>query len=252
MAEEAKDVAQKAEQEKKLAEEAKAKADADAKAKADAEAKENATVGKLFKKGDKESKVVPEAVLIETKKALKEANAKIKELTEQGASKGEIAKSLKDIAEKYEVDEAFVADIADALNANAKATIEEVVSSKLKPLEERDQQEKTDKIFGEHYDRTMVEMPEYAKLVNKDVIKSLALNPANANKTLPQIIEEAYGHLVGSQKKSIERSRPRADGGNVSIDFERAKKDKEYFNEIMSDPTTKAEYNKDLAKRLRL
>jgi hypothetical protein len=242
--------AAKAVEDKKAAD-AAAQAEAEAKAKEDAEKK--GKVGDIFKGKDNKGKVVPEATFLEEKKARKEAERKLKELEDAGASKKEIKASLKEIAEKYDVDPDLMQSIVSAVKSEADADIDEKISSRIKPIEEKDKQEKIDKIFNEHYDKTLAEMPEYKNVANKTVIKSLTLDPANANKTFSQILEEAYGHLVKTTKKPIEGVRPK-DGGaaETAIDYARAKSDPEYFKEIMADPQQKAEYNKNLHKRLKL
>jgi hypothetical protein len=62
-------------------------------------------------------------------------------------------------------------------------------------------------VFNEHFDKTISQMPEFDGVVNKDVIKTLSLDPSNKNKTFQQLIETAYGHLVAG-RKTMEASRP--------------------------------------------
>ena len=260
MATEAEIAAQKAEQDKKDAEAAKLKADADAKAKAEADAQKNNTVGKLFNKGerkDKDGKVVPEAVFLEQKKALKEAQEEIQRLKDSGASKGEIKKSLKDIADKYDVDPDFVNDIASAVKSDSDKEVDEKIASKLKPIEDKERREQANKAFNSEYERSITALgDEYKKIANKATIQALAEAAANdpdkKDLTIEQILRETYGHLVKGTKKSVEGVRPKDGAGQITIDYDRAKTDKTYYEEIMSDPATKAEYNKDLHKRLKL
>lgn len=229
---------------------AKAKAEADAKAKEEAE--KNGKVGNIFKKKGEGGKTVPEAVFLEEKKARKELEKKLKEMEDSGASKAEIADSIKEIADKYDVEPALISEIASAIKKETGAEIDEKISKKMKPIEDKENEATVEKIFSENYEKTLAENPEFKNLANRAVIKSLTLDPKNAEKTFLQILQEAYGHLVKSIKKPIEGVRPKDGGSNVQIDFARAAKDKEYYAEIMADPQLKAEYNKDLHKRLKL
>lgn len=238
------------------------KSAADAKAKADAEAagkpKEEITVAEALKGKKPEgeaAKMVPEAVLIEVKKENKQlakdletANAKIA----AGQPKSETTADLKAIAAKHNVDLSFLEEIAAAIQAKAKVEAEEVATSKVKPLEAKDEAARIDRVFGEHYDRALEQLPEFKDVANRDVIKTLTLDPKNANKTFSQILDEAYGHLIKG-KRSIEAAKPSGQNRDSGpVDVERAGKDQAYFKEIMADPIKKAEYNKTIEKRLPL
>jgi len=88
----------------------------------------------------------------------------------------------------------------------------------------------------------MERMPEYNGIANPEVIKALATNPANAKKTLSQIMEEAYGGAIQG-KPTIETTK--AGGGKQpeKVDFNRAQTDSDYFKQVMDNPKLKAEYN---------
>jgi len=193
-----------------------------------------------------EARVVPEAVFLELKKDFKDLQKSIAE----GANKSEVSTDLKSIADKYDLDENFVADLASVIQTNNKAKFDEELSSKLKPIQEKEKAEKIDKAFTEHFSKAMENLPEFEGIVNKSVIKTLSLDPTNANKTFIQLIEESYGHLVQG-KRTLERNNS---GGvkndNAEVDFDRAKNDPKYYSEVMKDPVLKEKYNKNLTERL--
>lgn len=202
--------------------------------------------------GEKEDDSVPLATFLELKKEKKEIEKQLKEIkesAEKGATKAEIKEDLKALADKYDVDPNFLADLSTIVYSKAKEEADEVVNSKLKPLEAKDKQEKINKIFNEHYENVMAEMPEYAEVVNKDVIKSLSLLPENAKKTFQQIIEETYGKTV-SGKSTMESATPRG-GKDVDVDFSKMT-DPAYYKQVMQNPELKKKYNEGIAGRLRL
>lgn len=202
----------------------------------------------------KEPKMVPEAVLIEYKKENKEIHKELRDLKaliESGATKKEVSGDLKALAEKHNVDPEFLSEFADSVRKEADSKIDEKINEKIKPIEEKENAEKREKVFNQHFDKTLEEMPEYKDLVNKDVIRALVMDPKNANKTFAQIFNDSYGHLV-TGKKTLDTTTPRGGQEDASIDFARAKSDSKYFEEIMADPQLKAKYNADLATRLRL
>lgn len=120
----------------------------------------------------------------------------------------------------------------------------------MKPLKDKERLEKIDTAFNEHFDKTIAKMPEFDGVVNKNVIKQLSLDPSNKNKTFQQLIDEAYGHLV-TGKKTLEGAKPSVSRGEAGdVDFDKMKKDTNYYKEVMSNPSLKKKYNADLTKRL--
>lgn len=226
------------------------KAETKAKPEVKADGKKDVKVGEALKTVEekKESRMVPEAVLIEYKKEAKEFRKEINDLKatiEAGASKKEVAADIKSLAEESGIDADVLQKLTDSIRKGVKADAE----AEVRPLKEAEQASKLDKVFNENYDKTLSEMPEYAKLVNKEVIRSLAFDPRNADKTFAQIFESSYGHLV-TGKKTLETTKARGGKSDTTIDFARAQRDGEYFKEIMADPELKREYNKDLHKRI--
>lgn len=214
------------------------------------------TVGEaISEKKVEKPESVPLASFLELKKDNKELAKQLKEIQksiEAGASKKEVSTDLRALAEEHNVDVDFLTKLSDALKAQNEKDIDEKVSAKLKPLEDKEKQEKINAIFEEKFGKALEAMPEYKDIVNKEVIKSLSLNPAYQNKTWRQIIEGAYGHLI-TGKKTLESSTAR--GGkddNQDVDIDRAGKDSKYFSEVMANPELKKKYNASLAERLKL
>ena len=94
----------------------------------------------------------------------------------------------------------------------------------------------------------MERAPEFKAIANPEVIKSLAILPQNAKKTLSQILEETYGNAI-TGKRTIETTSPGGGKEPEPLDIKRAEKDIEYFKEVMADPKKKAQYNEAMLKR---
>lgn len=238
--------------EKQLAEEAKVKAEAEAKAKAEAEA-EKKPVGEILKE-KKEAKLVPEAVLIETKKEVKELKKELadaKKQLEDGVSKKEVSASLKELAEEYELPEEFLQKLIGLTRKEAEAEIEAKMGAELKPLKEKEAREKFDATFKEHFDKSLEALPEYKGVADMELIKTLAKTPEYASKTFEQIFEKLYPN-VKTTRKTLDESKPTRGGTRQEIDYAKAKEDSDYFKEIMADPQLKKEYNENLKNRVRL
>ena len=220
------------------------------------ETKKEATVGEILGSEKKEEpRLVPESALIQYKKDNKELSRKIKELEQRqiegDITKGEASSSIKDIASKFNVDEGFLSELTKSIRSEVRSEMESEVSSRMKPLEEKERAKEVNKLFKETFAKIVEENPEYKGVVNEDVIKALALDPKNQNKSFTKIIDEAYGHLIPG-RKTMETTIP--GGGKVEgeIDFNKVKTDVEYFKQIMANPTTKAKYNEQLQVRLKL
>lgn len=219
------------------------------------QAAEAETVGELLNQNlpEKKDESVPLAKFLEMKNENKAMAKQMKELEkriEAGASKREVTADLKALSDKHGVDADFLQEFADAVRAKAEAEIDEKMESKLRPLEEKDRAKKIDAAFNEHYAKALEQVPEYEGIVNKDVIKTLSLNPANANKTFIQIIEASYGHLIEGRRSLDTASTRAGKTDSTEVDMDRAKKDSKYFGEVMADPNLKKKYNDSLTNRL--
>lgn len=208
------------------------------------------TIGDALKVEEKKQPdSVPLARLNKEIARKKELEAEIEKLKSQtvdeNLSKKEISSSLKDLAVKHNIDADFLSELAGAIRKEADADIEE----RLRPLNEREKNEKIDKAFQTGFTKAMENMPEYDGIVNANVIKKLSLDPENANKTFRQLIEDTYGNSL-SGKRTIETTTPR--GGNTAgnVDIEKARTDPAYFKEVMADPDLKKQYNDGLAQRI--
>lgn len=217
---------------------------------------EETTIGDALGKTENQTpKLVPEYALLKYKsdlKATQKALSDLQQSVENGAPKQEASRKVQALKEKYPDSSDFIDEFYSAMKAETDSEIESKVSEKTKPLTEREEAKRVDTIFGEQYEKTLAAMPEYKDVANKEVIKTLALDPRNANKTFAKILEEAYGHLI-TGKKTLETTRAGASKETIGeIDYKRAAKDTKYFQEVMADPQLKREYNENLAKRLQL
>lgn len=169
----------------------------------------------------------------------------LRESIEDGATKAEISSTVEAIADEHNIDKPFLNKLVATIKAETEKDFEDKLSSRLKPIEEKEKAEKIGKAFTEHYAKAIEEMPEFKDISNPEVIKTLSLDPKNAQKTFKQIIEETYGNAIGG-KRSIETTIPRGGKEPEPLDVARAAKDGAYFAEVMANPKLKAEYNKQM------
>lgn len=194
---------------------------------------------------EKPVNTVPESAFLKEKMARKEAERKIKELEDRvskGASHSEVSDDIASIAKEYDIDPSFLDKLTNTIRSKTEREIEDKFSSKFKPIEEKERQEKIDQAFNTHYKVAIERMPEFANVVNPQVIKSLSLLPQNANKTFAQLIEETYGNAI-TGKRTMETTTSGGGKEPAPLDFARANKDSAYFAEVMGNPKLKAEYN---------
>jgi len=194
----------------------------------------------------KQSDSVALGKFLAEKKARKALEKKVKELEE--AINGEVSDDddddsteSTDIAEKYGVDKKFLKELTKSVEKNVEA--------KFQPILKEKEEARIDKVFNQHFGETMEAMPEYKGVVNPDVIKSLSLDPKNANLTFRELIEKTYGNALGG-KRTIESTVHNGGKEPQNVDYERAQQDSEYFKEVMSDPTSKKKYNEEMLRRL--
>jgi len=199
-----------------------------------------------------ENRTVPQSAFLEIKRLAKEQQrelAKLREEIEKGATKKQVSKTLERLASEHNIDLDFLDEFAGLIKEEAKAEAKAEVEATIRPINEKNNQERIDKAFNEHYTRVMEVMPQYVDIANPSIIKKLSLLPENADKTFGKLLEETYGHLLGN-RKTLESARGREKESEITeIDYKRAGRDTDYFKRIMADPDLKKKYNKDLQKR---
>ena len=177
----------------------------------------------------------------------KALEAKLEQLqskaTDEGMSKGAISKDLQSLASEYDVDANFVTAMASIIKAEAQAGVE----AKLKPLTDRETAQKVDIAIKRGYDKAIANLPDYADVVNEDIITQLAKLPQNKNKTFKQLIEDTYASSLKG-RATIESTNPGGGNEPEPLDFVKAKQDGAYFAKIMANPKLKAEYNANMLK----
>lgn len=212
--------------------------------------KDNTPISEFSQK--KEYKVVPEAKFLEYKKENKEIKkelAQLKQLIAEGATTREVNDEIESLAKEHDINIDFLKKLS--------STIEKDLSKKLSKVEvkedNKEEDEKpilnVDKAFNEHFDRVMQHLPDFQGIVNKDIIKSLALDPKNGNKTLTQLIEDTYGAVL-SGKKTLDTAKIGGGKEPQPLDFKRAQMDIEYRrNVVFADPDLKRQYNAQMLTR---
>lgn len=195
-----------------------------------------------------EAKVVPEAAFLELKKENKEFKKAISALEKtiaEGGSQAEVSSDIEAIGEEFGVDKKFLSKLAGAIERSTEQRFEK----KLEPITAKEKADRIEGVFKTHFEKAMAEMPEFSGVVNREVIKTLSLDPSNANKTFQQLIEETYGNALGG-KRTLETTTPRGGKSIDKVDFALAGRDQNYLKEVLSNPDTKKEYNDGLAERL--
>lgn len=209
----------------------------------------------------KSENAIPEAAFLEEKKGRKEAEkraekaeadlAELKKSIEGGATKSEISEDVEALAEKHGVDKDFLKEFAATIEARVRKEGKAETDKNAKATEEKDREARIETAFTEHFDKAMADMPEFKDIVNKDVIKTLSLDPKNAKKTFKQLIEDTYGNAIPG-KRTVETTKPGGGKDPGVVDMARAKKDSAYFKEVMADPELKKQYNEKLPSTLQL
>lgn len=195
----------------------------------------------------KEDKTIGLDKFLALKKEKKELEKKLKEQIEAQV-KNDLPTSVPSadidkLAKEYDVDPTFVEKLASTIRAGSEESIKEIIQAEVAPLKKKEQEARINKVFGEAYSKAIESMPEFKDIANPDAIKAIALNPANAKKTLSQVIEETYGNAI-TGKRSIENTtKPGGGKESAELDYKRAQTDSAYFKEVMNNPKLKEQYN---------
>jgi len=125
------------------------------------------------------------------------------------------------------------------------------LAKQLAEIQEKEKRASRDAKLAAGLDKALETAPEFKDIANADVIKQMALNPANKDKTFVQLLEEAYGNALGG-RRTIETTTPRGGAKDTKVDIDRTKKDKEYLREVLSNPDMKKQYNESIQDRIGL
>lgn len=180
------------------------------------------------------------------KNARKAAETKVKQLEDSikaGATKAEVTADIAAISAEYpDVDVNFLNKLANAIKTQVEKESDAKIEERVKPLEAKEKAKKIDEAFQQHFKIAMDAMPEFKDIVNAEVIKTLSLDPKNANKTFSQIIEDTYGSAL-TGKRTVDTTIPGGGKDTEPLDFAKARKDSSYFDVVMANPRLKKEYN---------
>lgn len=180
----------------------------------------------------------------ELARSMKDLEAKISE----GATHREVSADIESLSSEYpDVDKNFLNKLASTIRNQVEKDADEKISSRLRPLEAKEKAEKIDTAFNTHFNLAIEKMPEFKGIVNPDVIKTLSLDAKNANKTFSQIIEDTYGSAL-TGKRTIETTTPGGGKDAEVLNYDKARKDSTYFDQVMDNPRLKREYNDQMLK----
>jgi len=214
------------------------------------------TIGDALKTEPPKQESVPLSVLIEQKKANKELTKQLNELKrsiQEGATKSETTETVSALIEEYpDLDPTFLKKLSNSIASEVKKEAEAKLAEKLKPIAEREESARIEKVFAENYEKVLADNPEYTGVANREVIKQLSLLPQNANKTFSQLIEETYGHVVasGTAKKPMDKASVGSGRQEeLKIDHRRVN-DPEYFKEVRANPELLKQYREGITSRV--
>lgn len=213
--------------------------------------KDVTTASEMFEK--KEVKVVPEAKFLEYKKENKEIKkelASLKQLIADGATKQEVNNEIESLAKEHDVNIDFLKRLSSTIE---KDLTKKLTKSEIKEEDKEEVSEKqtinVDTAFNEHFDRVIQHLPEFQGIVNKDIIKSLALDPKNGNKTLTQLIEDTYSSVL-SGRKTLDTAKPGGGKEPQPFNLKRAREDADYRRDVVfADPELRRQYNAHMLDR---
>jgi len=142
--------------------------------------------------------------------------------------------TIDNLAEKHNVEPSFIKDLLGVMEADS--------NQKISKIEADRQHDKVEQAFNDEFESLTKDYPKLAS--KKNIIKKLAFDPDNKNKTLEEVAVDAFGDLIG--RESSESGRPAAnrDTDVTKIDFDNVTPEQKKL--IYADPKLKAKYFKHL------
>jgi hypothetical protein len=142
-------------------------------------------------------------------------------------------------------------DADDSVSDTDKDPDVKDLAKQLADIQAKEKRAERDVKLAQGLSKALEAAPEFKDVANADVIKQMALNPANSDKTFVQLLEEAYGNAIVG-RRTIETTTPRGGAADTKVDIDRTKKDKEYLREVLSNPDMKKQYNESIQDRIGL
>ncbi len=142
-------------------------------------------------------------------------------------------------------------DADDSVSDTEKDPDVKALAKQLAEIQAKEKRAERDVKLANGLAKALESAPEFKDVANADVIKQMALNPANKDKTFVQLLEEAYGNALGG-RRTIETTTPRGGAADTKVDIDRTKKDKDYLREVLSNPDMKKQYNESIQDRIGL
>lgn len=217
------------------------------------QSEENSTIdaplGQLF--GEKidepkqtdNNKTVPLSTFLDLKSEMKELKESLKV--------GQGNQALEELAQEYDVDVDFMRKLANTIQQENAKEIQAKYDPIIKKQEEETRLKEQNNLFDKVFEQAKKSYTDISDVINKEIIKDMALNPKNANKTVKELIKEVYGGVMNktdeSPAPSFEKVQARAskesglDFGNLSL---------EDHNAIAADPKLKKAYGDWVVKNI--
>ena len=142
-------------------------------------------------------------------------------------------------------------DADDSVSDTDKDPDVKDLAKQLADIQAKEKRAERDVKLAQGLSKALEAAPEFKDVANADVIKQMALNPANSDKTFVQLLEEAYGNAIGG-RRTIETTTPRGGAADTKVDIDRTRKDPEYRREVLSNPDMKKQYNESIQDRIGL
>lgn len=165
-----------------------------------------------------------------------------------------IARLNKEIQKRKDLEKELSDLRAELLDDDSVTDVEETpevqqLAERLDKVEKKEQLLKMEASFTANLNKTLESYPEFKDIVNVEVIKEMAFNPKNANKTYKQLLDDAYGNAIAG-RRTIETTTPRGGAKDTTVDMKRAQTDGEYRRSVLADPELKKQYNQGLTDRV--
>lgn len=188
----------------------------------------------------KKESLVPEWKLLDLKNEVKELK---KQLKEKSIDTKQFNESTKELLEEYsDVDPGFINKLISVAKEEAKRDL----LPELDKIKAQENKKQIESRLNQLLEDSLEKNPDLKDVVNKEVIKSLAMLPQNRNKTMSQLLEETYGRVAEKGTRSFEKP---SHNKNKETDFSNLSEDEE--REILNDPVSAKKYAQYQAEQIK-
>lgn len=187
-----------------------------------------------------EADTVPLSAFLDLKKDLKQLKKDIKE-AKSSQKHSTAVEGVAELSSKYpDVSAEFIADILESATSKAQAEIDKKYTPFIEQQTTKEKQAAFDKAFDALFEKTLKDNPQFPSTIDKEMVKTLAVNQKYRNVPLVDILTNIYGSVQSGRASSETDTRLSSDRLEDIVSFDKITPAQREL--VLNDPVMRKKY----------